>query len=127
MYKQVNDIKRETRKDFPDFTEKAVTGALGRCLAQCGFGTAYALQDLDEGNRIVDAPLEARKKDSPVEPATKQTTGPLVTKTSEVVLESKPDYTNHTEAPAPAKSSFRKKAEPPKQEEKAPEATDGWE
>lgn len=49
--------KRETKKDFPDHTEKAETGSIGRCLAQLGFGTQFALADLDEGSRIVDAPV----------------------------------------------------------------------
>jgi hypothetical protein len=51
--------KRETKADFADFTEKAETGALGRALASLGYGTAQALADLEEGKRIVDAPLEA--------------------------------------------------------------------
>jgi len=50
--------KSETQKDFADFTEKAETGALGRALASLGYGTAQAISDLEEGNRIVDAPLE---------------------------------------------------------------------
>jgi hypothetical protein len=49
--------KRETKTDFSDHTEKAETGALGRALIQLGYGTQYALADLDEGNRIVDSPL----------------------------------------------------------------------
>jgi hypothetical protein len=51
--------KRETKKDFFDFIEKAETGSLGRALAQLGYGTQFAQADLDEGARIVDAPLEA--------------------------------------------------------------------
>lgn len=57
VVRQTSDFKRETKKDFPDHTEKAVTGALGRCLATLGYGTAYALADLDEGDRIVDSPV----------------------------------------------------------------------
>lgn len=49
-------IKRETKKDFPDHTEKAETGAIGRALALMGFGTQFAIE-LDEGARIVDAPV----------------------------------------------------------------------
>lgn len=60
--RRVSDVKRETADNFPDHTEKAITGALGRCLAQLGFGTAYALADLDEGERIVDSPVEPPKK-----------------------------------------------------------------
>jgi len=47
--------KCETLKGFPDFVEKAQTGAIGRALALCGFGTQFA-QDLDEGDRTVDPP-----------------------------------------------------------------------
>lgn len=50
--------KSETKKDFNDFAEKAETGALGRALASLGYGTAQAIADLEEGERIVDAPLE---------------------------------------------------------------------
>jgi len=53
--------KRETKKDFPDHTEKAETGAMGRALAMLGFGTQFAQQDLEEGDRLADAPLEAKK------------------------------------------------------------------
>jgi len=49
--------KRETAQSFADHTEKAETGALGRALIQLGFGTQFALADLDEGDRIVDAPV----------------------------------------------------------------------
>lgn len=41
---------------FADYTEKAETGAIGRALAICGFGTQFA-PELDEGERIVDSPL----------------------------------------------------------------------
>ena len=49
-------MKTEHVKHFADFMEKSITGALGRALSQLGYGTAYALADLDEGVRIVDAP-----------------------------------------------------------------------
>jgi hypothetical protein len=58
IIKKVSDIKTENQKSFPDFVEKAVTGALGRCLAQVGFGTQFALQDLDEGDRLADSPVQ---------------------------------------------------------------------
>lgn len=49
--------KRETKKDFPDHTEKAETSAIGRALAMLGYGTQFAVADLDEGNRLADSPL----------------------------------------------------------------------
>lgn len=44
-------------KDFRDFIEKAETKAIGRALAMLGYGTQFA-PDLDEGERIVDSPVE---------------------------------------------------------------------
>lgn len=49
--------KRETKKDFPDHTEKAETSAVGRALAMLGYGTQFAIADLDEGSRLADSPL----------------------------------------------------------------------
>jgi hypothetical protein len=48
--------KREDSGHFSDFREKAQTSAIGRALALCGFGTQFT-EDLDEGERIVDAPV----------------------------------------------------------------------
>lgn len=48
--------KSESAVDFPDYIEKAETGAIGRALAALGFGTQFA-PELCEGERIVDAPL----------------------------------------------------------------------
>lgn len=49
--------KREHKAHFPDFEEKSLTGAVGRALLMAGYGTQYALDELDEGERIVDAPV----------------------------------------------------------------------
>jgi hypothetical protein len=49
--------KREDQKHFPDFMEKAETGAIGRALALVGYGTQFA-PEIEEGERIVDAPVE---------------------------------------------------------------------
>lgn len=51
--------KQEDAKGFPDFLEKSSTGAVGRALALCGFGTQFA-PELDEGGDVADAPREAR-------------------------------------------------------------------
>lgn len=53
--------KHESKKDFPDHIEKAETGAIGRALALCGFGTQFT-DDLAEGERIVDSPLPPNPK-----------------------------------------------------------------
>lgn len=50
--------KFESKKGFPDFIEKAETGAIGRALALIGYGTQFCADELDEGERIVDAPVE---------------------------------------------------------------------
>ncbi len=52
--------KFETKRGFPDFIEKAETGAIGRALALVGYGTQFCADELDEGERIVDAPVEPR-------------------------------------------------------------------
>lgn len=57
VVKAAEATKRETKKDFPDHTEKAETSAIGRALAMLGFGTQHAIADLDEGDRIVDSPV----------------------------------------------------------------------
>lgn len=49
--------KSETAANFPDFIEKAETGAIGRALAALGYGTQFA-PELNEEHRIVDAPVE---------------------------------------------------------------------
>lgn len=48
--------KTETKQGFPDFIEKAETGAIGRALAMCGYGTQFE-PELNEGDRLADAPL----------------------------------------------------------------------
>lgn len=53
--------KREDKAHFQDHIEKASTGAIGRALALCGFGTQFA-HELDEEERLADAPLPNPKK-----------------------------------------------------------------
>ncbi len=48
--------KSENAASFPDYIEKAETGAIGRALAALGFGTQFA-PELAEEHRIVDAPV----------------------------------------------------------------------
>ena len=52
--------KKETEIEFPDYIEKAETGAIGRALAMCGYGTLQA-PDFDEQERLADAPAEKAK------------------------------------------------------------------
>lgn len=51
--------KTETPAGFADYVEKAETGAIGRALALCGYGTQFA-HELEEGERIVDSPREIK-------------------------------------------------------------------
>lgn len=51
----------ETPADFKDYIEKASTKALGRAIAALGYGTLQA-PDLEEGERIVDAPVEQPRR-----------------------------------------------------------------
>ena len=71
--------KREDAKHFPDFCEKAETGAIGRALALCGYGTQFCADELDEGQRIVDAPqavnIFAAKNNQPASDDGYPTTG----------------------------------------------------
>ena len=52
--------KKETEAGFPDYIEKAETGAIGRALAMCGYGTLQA-PEFDEQGRLTDAPVEKAK------------------------------------------------------------------
>lgn len=57
--------KTEHEKHFADYREKAETGAIGRALALCGYGTLFA-QELEEpitpagDMRIVDTPQQVK-------------------------------------------------------------------
>lgn len=53
--------KREDRSHFPDHSEKAESGAIGRALALIGYGTQFAAE-LEEGERIVDSPVYPKGK-----------------------------------------------------------------
>ena len=46
----------ETARGFPDYVEKAETGAIGRALAVCGYGTQFE-PELDSGGRFSDTPM----------------------------------------------------------------------
>jgi hypothetical protein len=52
--------KKETEIGFPDYIEKAETGAIGRALAMCGYGMLQA-PEFDEQDRLADAPVEKTK------------------------------------------------------------------
>lgn len=52
--------KKETEIGFPDYIEKAETGAIGRALAVWGYGTLQA-PEFDEQDRLADAPVDKPK------------------------------------------------------------------
>jgi hypothetical protein len=56
------DYGSETPKDFGDYIEKAATKALGRALAQLGYGTQFVGFELDENTRIVDSPVDRKRQ-----------------------------------------------------------------
>jgi hypothetical protein len=60
--------KFESVQGFPDFIEKAETGAIGRALALIGYGTQFCADELDEGARIVDAPVAVQGSASAASP-----------------------------------------------------------
>src|SRR3989454_2154442 len=73
--------KSECAASFPDYIEKAETGAIGRALAALGYGTQFA-PELDEQHRIVDSPVArtsssagSRKPITPVRSAAGSTNG----------------------------------------------------
>lgn len=107
--------KRETKKDFPDHTEKAETSAVGRALAMLGYGTQFALSDLDEGDRLADSPVVDTTERKAASSSTAATTAVASLKTAVA------------EVSEPKKAgSFRKTA--PKKTEVAVGGEDaGWE
>lgn len=69
------DYGSETRKDFGDFIEKAITKAIGRALGSLGYGTQFC-EDFDTVDaagvqHVVDSPVEP-KQAAPVQAAEKQ-------------------------------------------------------
>ena len=57
--------KSENSVAFPDYREKAETGAIGRALALMGIGTQFCEVELDEGTRLADSPIDSPKRDKP--------------------------------------------------------------
>lgn len=57
-HKMVNPNRRGPGAQYP--VESAETGAIGRALALCGYGTLAG--DLDEGEEIADTPVERKGK-----------------------------------------------------------------
>src|SRR5258708_2812761 len=56
--------KSENAANFADYGEKAETGSIGRALAALGYGTQFTGDELNEGHRIVDSPVDRHNEDS---------------------------------------------------------------
>jgi len=54
--------KTENKNSFADYMEKSETGAIGRALALAGIGTQFCEVDLEENDRLADAPVEPAKR-----------------------------------------------------------------
>lgn len=66
--------KKEDKAGFGDFMEKAETGAIGRALAMCGFGTQFSPEFEEGGERIVvDAPQAPKVPQKPSSESTETT------------------------------------------------------
>jgi hypothetical protein len=57
--------KVEDAAGFGDYIEKSESGAIGRALAMCGYGTQFADELVEGSKRIVDSPV------NPVRPVTR--------------------------------------------------------
>lgn len=57
----------ESSRDFGDFIEKAETKALARALAALGYGTQFTGDELAEGERIVDSPVQRHSAPQPIQ------------------------------------------------------------
>jgi len=94
LIKSASATKRETKSDFSDHTEKAETSAIGRAVALLGFGTQFAIADLEEGDRLADSPVVNTKAETTKEknkkvssfrkPSTKTDSSPSTSSTSAV-------------------------------------------
>jgi len=69
----------ESVKDFGDYLEKASTKSVGRTLLMLGYGT-LAANELDEGERIVDAPTPSKESKSSNGTAAKKETATVSNK-----------------------------------------------
>lgn len=85
--------KHETKAGFQDFIEKAETGAVGRALAMCGYGTQFA-PELEEGDRLADSPTTPAKF--------QKKGGRKPTKKEQEFLDTMPDDPTRPEPKSPA-------------------------
>jgi hypothetical protein len=96
--KTATATKREDKTHFPDYLEKAETGAVGRALGMLGYGTQFA-PEFDEMGGL----LEARVVDKPQIPPVKETVATREPVRAEPAREPEPDP---EDAPRPKLSSL---------------------
>lgn len=118
--KAASATKKETKKDFPDFIEKAETGSLGRALAMLGLGTQFCTQDMDEGDRLADSPIPTAKKAAP-------TKAKVETQASEEVKETPKRTSTFNKNKQQAVESAVKNVEKVAAKAEPVEVVDGWE
>lgn len=128
VIKSASATKREDSKGFADHLEKAETSAVGRALAMLGYGTQFALADLDEGDRLADSPLQASKPWIKSESKKVETQETITVKLDSSTL----NTTAGTVTPATltngaSTSSFRKPAKVKAETKEAISTGDGWE
>lgn len=106
--------KMETQDGFPDFLEKAETGAVGRALAMIGYGTQFAME-LEEGDRIVDAPCgkQVPHTASPIQPKDSYKPQPKVDQSACKHPKFYPSKFNQNEEYCPVCKIKRAKSAPP--------------
>src|SRR5690349_6813992 len=99
----------ESAKDFGDYAEKASTKSLGRALLALGYGTGFA-PEMDEGERVVDSPVERRSQQAAQTPRQSQAPAP--------VTPIRPVQSQQSQQAAPASARSDVRSEPTTKEER---------
>lgn len=95
--------KSEKAASFPEFIEKAETGAIGRALAGLGYGTQFTGDEFEESHRIVDAPVDRSNGSNPTP---RPTANEATQSATEQQLSSIRKLCDHLGKPAPESLTF---------------------
>ncbi|MDX1932060.1 MAG: hypothetical protein SFU56_05600 [Capsulimonadales bacterium] len=98
--------KMENVKGFGDYLEKAETGAVGRALAMCGYGTAFA-PELEDGARFTGASARYPTRQNAAPPVRPEPPAPRPSASSRPAPEPEEEY-----SPLPARSPQQTPAAP---------------